>query len=73
MKSASEPTLLVDFELEDFREEEGMVIEEYWWCYSLNIMMSFEEGVGIGELKEELIPNFHMLDHNVQKELLHIL
>lgn len=37
--------------------------------------MDFEEGTGIEvhTLKQDLIPNFTLLDHNVQKELVHIL
>jgi hypothetical protein len=31
------------------------------------------ERVEIHQLKEELIPNFSLLDHNVQKEIVHIL
>jgi hypothetical protein len=37
--------------------------------------MNFEESPSIEAhtLKEELIPNFTLLDHNVQKELVHIM
>ena len=31
------------------------------------------EQVEISALKEELVPHFHLLDHNVQKEIVYIL
>lgn len=54
-----------------------METRAYAWMVSYNnskaMDFSGEAEVEAHTLKEELVPNFHLLDHNVQTEIVNIL